>query len=294
MQIIHSIHEMQTIAKQLRKEGKTIGFVPTMGYLHEGHSTLLTRARMETEIVVLSVFVNPLQFGPNEDFDQYPRDIESDERIAQSVGVDYLFYPTSEGMYPTPLATKMMAVERIDVLCGKKREGHFDGVVTVLAKLFNIVLPEKVYMGMKDAQQVAVVQGLVDDYNIPVEIVPVETVRELDGLAKSSRNVYLTPEERQEAVMLSKSLKKAQEMIENGERTTASIVTFIKNEMAKHTSGTVDYIEIYSYPTLEQVERIDGRIIIALAVKFSKARLIDNTVFVVHSHIGEEVACSVQ
>jgi pantoate--beta-alanine ligase len=294
MQIIHSIRDMQSIAKQLRQEGKTIGFVPTMGYLHEGHATLLECARKENDIVVLSVFVNPLQFGPNEDFDQYPRDIEHDESVAKAVGVDYLFYPTSKEMYPTPLATKMIAVERIDVLCGKKREGHFDGVVMVLVKLFNIVLPERVYMGMKDAQQVAVVEGLVEDYNIPVEIVPVETVREQDGLAKSSRNVYLTAQERQEAVTLSRSLQRAKEMIVKGERNTNNIISFIEDEIVKITSGVVDYVEIYSYPTLKQVEQLEGRIIIALAVKFSKARLIDNTVFVVHSNIGEEVICSVQ
>ncbi|GGE56487.1 pantoate--beta-alanine ligase [Priestia taiwanensis] len=294
MRIIHSIHEMQTIAKDLHKEGKTIGFVPTMGYLHEGHATLLKQSRAENDIVVLSVFVNPLQFGPNEDFEQYPRDSERDESIAQSVGVNYLFYPTSTEMYPMPLATTMTAVDRVDVLCGAKREGHFDGVVTVLAKLFNIVLPDRVYMGMKDAQQVAVVQGLVDDYNIPVEIVRVPTVREEDGLAKSSRNVYLTDQERKEAVVLSRSLELAQEMIHSGETSAESIISFIEKEIVINTSGTVDYVEIYAYPTLKQVDVLEGQLIIALAVRFSKARLIDNTVFVVHANKGEEITCSVQ
>jgi pantoate--beta-alanine ligase len=281
MQIIHSIQEMQQIVLSLRSSGKQIGFVPTMGFLHEGHMTLLKKAREENDAVVLSIFVNPLQFGPNEDFDRYPRDIERDEQMARDVGVDYVFYPTVQEMYPAPLTTKITVVDRTDVLCGKQRPGHFDGVATVLLKLFNITIPHKAYFGMKDAQQVAVVQGLVQDYNIPVEIVPVETVREADGLAKSSRNVYLSEQEREQAPSLYKALQLAKQAIESGERNTSTVVNMVKRYIQEHTAGEIDYVELYSYPSLQPLDQIEGKIILALAVKFSKARLIDNLTFTV-------------
>ncbi|MBO9128218.1 pantoate--beta-alanine ligase [Bacillus sp. 165] len=281
MQIIHSIQEMQGLVLSLRSEGKQIGFVPTMGFLHEGHVTLLKAAREENDVVLLSIFVNPLQFGPNEDFDRYPRDIERDEQLAREAGVDYLFYPTVQEMYPNPLTTKITVVDRTDVLCGKKRPGHFDGVATVLLKLFNITIPHKAYFGMKDAQQVAVVQGLVEDYNIPVAIVPVDTVREADGLAKSSRNVYLSGEERKQAPLLYKALQLAKEAIESGEREASTVVNTVKGYIESNTAGEVDYVELYAYPSLQPLREIEGTVIIALAVKFSKARLIDNLIFTV-------------
>lgn len=278
MKVIETTKEMQDTIKSLKRKGKTIGFVPTMGYLHEGHLRLMKEAREQNDIVVASIFVNPTQFGPNEDFESYPRDFERDCRAASKVGVDYIFYPSIEEMYPKPLSIKLSAVDRTDVLCGASRPGHFDGVVTVLTKLFHIVLPDKVYFGMKDAQQVAVVESLISDYYFPIELIPVETVREEDGLAKSSRNVNLTEKERKEAPILYESLLLAKKLIESGERNKDYILSTVRNLIQENTSGLIDYIEIYSYPELKNIEQIKGKIIIALAVKFSKARLIDNIV----------------
>ncbi|MCL1989395.1 MAG: pantoate--beta-alanine ligase [Defluviitaleaceae bacterium] len=277
MEMITSASQMQSTCKQLTRSGKTIGFVPTMGYLHEGHLALMTKARKENDIVVISVFVNPLQFGPHEDLDQYPRDVEQDMELAKQVGVDYFFYPTVDEMYPKALTTKLTAITRVNALCGKKREGHFDGVVIVLMKLFNIVFPDRVYMGLKDAQQVAVVQGLVDDYQLPTRIIPIATVREGDGLAKSSRNVYLTDEERKLAPILYESLKKAERLIHLGERSADQVVACVKDELIK-TNAVIDYVDIYAYPTFERIEKLAGQLVLAVAVKFSQARLIDNVI----------------
>lgn len=277
MQIISSIQQIQLTCKMLCKQGGRIGFVPTMGYLHEGHLALMKQAREENEIVVASIFVNPLQFGPNEDFERYPRDLERDTQLASDAGVDFLFTPAVEEMYPHPMTTKLTVIQRNDVLCGRKREGHFDGVATVLLKLFHLVMPDNVYMGTKDAQQVAVVQGLVDDYHIPVKIISVPTVREADGLAKSSRNVYLTKAEREQAPTLYKSLLQAKELIENGERNPDNILAHIRQLLEK-IQGEIDYIELYHYPSLQEVSSIRGTVIIAIAVKFSQARLIDNVI----------------
>lgn len=281
MQIISHITEIQQIALKLRVAGKTIGFVPTMGYLHEGHATLLQQAREENDIVILSVFVNPLQFGPNEDFDRYPRDIERDERVAKEAGADYLFYPSVTEMYPSKRTTTITVTSRTDVLCGQKRPGHFDGVATVLVKLFNITMPHRAYFGLKDAQQVAIVQGLVSDYNIPVTIVPVNTVREEDGLAKSSRNVYLSEAERAQAPNLYKALQLAGQAIANGERNPSVIRSIVEEQIVTQTDGEIDYVSIYSYPELEELDVLQGTVILAIAVKFSRARLIDNLVLTV-------------
>ncbi|KFN01885.1 pantoate--beta-alanine ligase [Bacillus clarus] len=276
MKIITTVQHMQQITSELRASGKEIGFVPTMGYLHEGHATLLRKAREENEVVILSVFVNPLQFGPNEDLDRYPRDIDRDETIAKENGVDYLFYPSVEEMYPVEQTTTVEVVKRTDVLCGKQRPGHFAGVATVLMKLFNITMPTRAYFGMKDAQQVAVIEGFVNDFNIPVTIVPVDIVREEDGLAKSSRNVYLSQGEREEAPQLYRSLCIAEERIEAGERNPEIITNLAKEHIEKYTKGTVDYADLYAYPSLTVVENLEGRIILAIAVKFENVRLIDN------------------
>ncbi|MBA2875062.1 pantoate--beta-alanine ligase [Thermaerobacillus caldiproteolyticus] len=276
MIVITKISDMQKIMNEYRLERKTIGFVPTMGYLHEGHATLLREARRQNDIVVLSVFVNPLQFGPNEDFERYPRDIKRDEQIAQEAGVDVLFYPDVTEMYPRPLSVQVVVRERVDVLCGKSRPGHFDGVATVLTKLFNIVMPTRAYFGMKDAQQVAVVDGLIRDFHFPIELISVPTVREEDGLAKSSRNVYLSDEERKEAPALYEALQKAKIAIENGERNPAAICSLIEDHIKTNTHAVIDYVEVYSYPDLTPLQRLSGRIIIALAVRFTNARLIDN------------------
>ncbi|WP_299094144.1 pantoate--beta-alanine ligase [uncultured Metabacillus sp.] len=268
-ELIKQIHEYKT--KQ-----KSIGFVPTMGYLHEGHIKLLEEARKVNDIVVLSIFVNPLQFGPNEDFDSYPRNPKRDEELARQAGADLLFLPSVTEMYPEKPSYTVTVLSRVNVLCGKSREGHFDGVATVLTKLFNLIKPDRAYFGMKDAQQVAVVDGLIQEFHFPIELVPVATVREEDGLAKSSRNVYLTELERKQAPAIYRSLLAAKEKIAHGERDKEKIKTTISLTISKETDGMIDYVEILSYPGMEEINSICGKIIIAVAVKFTKARLIDN------------------
>ncbi|RIW33124.1 pantoate--beta-alanine ligase [Bacillus salacetis] len=277
MQKMTNISSVQEYLLSEKRQGKKIGFVPTMGFLHEGHLTLAEAARKENDIVVMSIFVNPLQFGPNEDFESYPRNPERDAALAASAGVDILFFPEADEMY-SGSSIKMHVTERTDVLCGSRRTGHFDGVVTVVSKLFNIIGPDNAYFGLKDAQQVAVIEGLVHDLNFPVNIVRVPTVREEDGLAKSSRNVYLSETERAEAPVLYSSLKDAESLIEEGKSIPQTIISHIQNRINSETSGTVDYIEIYSFPELEDIHSLQGEFIIALAVKFQKARLIDNII----------------
>ena len=279
MKVITTIKELQQVIQRTKKQQNTIGFVPTMGFLHEGHCALLKQARNENDIVVLSIFVNPLQFGPTEDLDRYPRDFDQDQKVAEKIGVDYLFHPSVSEMYPYEPSVTLTVNKRTDVLCGASRPGHFDGVATVLTKLFHIVQPDKVYFGKKDAQQVAVVHGLVTDFNFPLEIITVDTVREEDGLAKSSRNVYLTAQERVEAPILYQSLQKAVEMIHDGETDPDRLISSIEDMIRTETSGEIDYVSILSYPQLEKVEQItENDMIIAIAVKFSKARLIDNII----------------
>ena len=279
MKIVNTIKELQELVKYEKTQHHSIGFVPTMGFLHEGHRALLIKARQENEIVVLSVFVNPLQFGPNEDLANYPRDFDRDQKVAEEEGVDIIFHPSVEEMYPNELSVTMKVHKRTDVLCGQSRPGHFDGVVTVLTKLFHLVQPNKVYFGKKDAQQVAVVDSLVNDLNFPLQIMAVDTVREQDGLAKSSRNVYLTEEERAEAPVLYRSLQRGLELIKAGEKNPETVISCILDMIHTETRGKVDYVSLLSYPNLEKMAVIKGDYIIALAVKFSKARLIDNVIF---------------
>jgi pantoate--beta-alanine ligase len=288
MRVITTIKEMQAEIKKIKSQSKSIGFVPTMGFLHEGHLTLLNKARLENDSVVLSIFVNPLQFGPTEDYSTYPRDFTRDQSLAECEGVDIIFYPSVEEMYPHSSSVRVIVQERTDVLCGKSRPGHFDGVTTVLTKLFNIVLPTRAYFGIKDAQQVAVVEGLISDFNFPIELIPVDIVREEDGLAKSSRNVNLMPEERSQAVVLFKSLTAAKKAIEGGEQNPQTIKDLVSDMIGSETHGQIDYVEIYSYPQLKEIENLEGTCIIALAVKFSKVRLIDNIILDATQGIGGE------
>ncbi|MBC1884081.1 pantoate--beta-alanine ligase [Listeria seeligeri] len=277
MQIIRNRQTLIDAITEQKKSNKTIGFVPTMGFLHEGHMTLVSHARKENNCVVMSVFVNPTQFGPNEDFDAYPRDEAHDAKFAEAGGVDILFIPTVEEMYPAELATKLHVEKRVSVLDGADREGHFDGVVTVLTKLFHLVSPDNAYFGQKDAQQVAVVSGLVDDYFFPVNLRVIATVREQDGLAKSSRNVYLSDLERKEAPVIHAALTLGRNLIEAGETNESKIIqqmTAKINEQTAHEK--IAYLAIYSYPEFTQVTDWTKGIIIAAAVKYSKARLIDN------------------
>ncbi|WP_330995261.1 pantoate--beta-alanine ligase [Staphylococcus pseudintermedius] len=281
-QRITSIQEMQQLARQFHREGKSIGFVPTMGALHDGHLTMMRQSTEDNDITVVSVFVNPLQFGPNEDFDAYPRQIDEDEAMVSQIDVDYVFYPSVEEMYPGEIGTHVTVGRLAKVLEGALRPGHFDGVVTVVNKLFNIVQPDVAYFGKKDAQQLVIVEQMVRDFNHPVKIVGVDIVREADGLAKSSRNVYLTVEERQEAVHLRQSLTLAQSLYDAGERESSVIINKVTQYLETHTSGQVQEVAVYSYPELREQAHIEGRIFISLAVKFTQARLIDNII------IGDE------
>lgn len=275
MKIIRSI---QTMMKEVANVNKKIGFVPTMGFLHDGHLSLVKEAKQENDIVVMSIFVNPLQFGPNEDFEQYPRDEQQDAKVAEQHGVDILFLPTVDDMYPNEMGIKMTINQGTDVLCGRSRPGHFDGVITVLTKLFHIVQPNNAYFGLKDAQQFAVVNTLVTQLDFPVQLVGLPTVREEDGLAKSSRNVYLSEIERKEATSLYSGLKLGQKLIVDGIKNPATIITEVKKFISNNTSGKIDYIELLSFPKLKSITTINQQVILAVAVKFSNARLIDNII----------------
>ncbi len=281
MKIIRSISEMQQTAEALRREGQRIGFVPTMGYLHEGHLSLLRKAKNLSDATVLSIFVNPTQFAPNEDLERYPRDFERDEHLARQEGCDLLFYPSEGEMYPKPYRTFVTVDEITRVLCGKSRPTHFRGVTTVVTKLFHIVKPHLAVFGQKDAQQAIVIRQMVRDLNFDVEIVVEPIVREPDGLALSSRNVYLSPEERREATLLYKSLMAAKDCIENGERDAARVRQKIVDMLAKAKTARVDYVEIVDTRDLKPLQELRGEILVALAVYFGQTRLIDNVMLTV-------------
>ncbi|MCG7339184.1 pantoate--beta-alanine ligase [Staphylococcus sp. ACRSN] len=276
--IITTIKEMMELTQKWRENGLQIGFVPTMGALHEGHLTMMEQSISNNDITVISVFVNPLQFGPDEDFDAYPRNIPSDVEKAESIGVDYIFHPSESEMYPTKPTIQVSAGRLSTVLEGAQRPGHFDGVVTVVNKLFNIVRPHCAYFGKKDAQQLAIIEQMVIDFNHPITIKGVDIVRETDGLARSSRNIYLTEEERQQAPHLYQSLKLAHQMYIDGERESDKIIAAACDYLKMHTEGEIETFAIYSYPELVEQQNISGDIFISLAVKFSKARLIDNII----------------
>jgi pantoate--beta-alanine ligase len=277
MKIINTPVEMQQVTQTLRRAGKRIGFVPTMGYLHTGHLSLVQIARENADSVVASIFVNPAQFGPNEDLSAYPRDFARDEKLCREAGVDWLFYPTPENVYLSGHSIWIDEESLSGVLCGASRPGHFRGVCTVVAKLLNMVLPDFMVLGEKDAQQLRVLRRMVRDLNFPVEIISGPTVREVDGLAMSSRNKYLTPTERKEAVCLFQSLEIARALFAAGERNAEKIKATMYTVIEK-TSGQIDYIELVDNETLQVVKIIEKQVLVALAVKFSGARLIDNVV----------------
>lgn len=273
MLILQTVIELKEWVRDTKKAGKTIGLVPTMGFLHEGHLSLVEKAKAENDKVVMSIFVNPAQFGPNEDFDRYPRDLKRDQELAEGAGTDVIFAPSVEEMYPRESQIQLSAGAQADVLCGAKRPGHFDGVLKVVTKLFHLVEADLAYFGQKDAQQLAIIESLVADYNFPMAIRRGETVREDDGLAKSSRNVYLSATERNEAPYLRKALKMGEELFLQGQNPIEPMTAYL----TEHTSGIIDYIELLDYPTLTTTIQQDA--ILALAVKFEKARLIDNIIF---------------
>lgn len=277
--LIKEITELRKLIKSWKKEGLSIGFVPTMGALHEGHESLIKRAVKENDKVVVSVFVNPTQFGPNEDYDSYPRDIEKDLELCKNADSSVVFNPEPNEMYYDNKSTTVSVANLTSVLCGSKRPGHFDGVCLVVSKFLNIVTPDRAYFGQKDAQQVAVIRRMVRDLNVDVEIVACEIIREEDGLAKSSRNIYLSKEERKSALVLSRSLKIAREALISGERNADFIKKAMIEEINKEPLAKIDYVEIVDSESLENVNTIENNILIPIAVYIGKTRLIDNFTF---------------
>lgn len=276
MQIITSIADMQSHADFLRRAGKRIGFVPTMGFLHEGHLSLMRQARQENDSVAASIFVNPTQFGPKEDLDRYPRDADGDRKKCETADVDILFMPTAAGMYPEKPSV-FVTVEGIsDILEGAIRPGHFRGVATVVAKLFNIIRPHKAYFGQKDFQQCAVIRRMVTELNLGVEIVVLPTVRESDGLAMSSRNSYLDPEQRQKATCLFRALTAGEELIKSGVREPDKIKQKMRAVLLREKGVEVDYVEIVDADGLAPLEKAAGRMVLLVAVRLGSVRLIDN------------------
>lgn len=276
MYMIETIDELRQYVKITRQSGKTIGYVATMGYLHEGHLSLVQTARAQSDIVVVSIFVNPLQFGPNEDYEDYPRDLKRDQLLLENNGCDVLFAPSVSEMYPRPMATFVELPELSDKLCGRTRPIHFRGVATVVCKLLNIVQPDAAYFGQKDGQQVAVIRRMVDDLNLPVRIVSVPIVREADGLAKSSRNIYLTEAERPHATVLYRALRAAAEEIVAGDRSVAAIIHRMAVTISAEPGVRLDYAEVVDTATLQRADTIEGDLMLAVAAFIGRARLIDN------------------
>jgi len=279
MELITTVSAMQSISRKSGAEGKSIGFVPTMGFLHEGHLSLIKIARRMSDIVVVSIFVNPTQFGPNEDLDRYPRDLERDKALCESCGADFLFFPPVEEMYVPDASVYVDESELSTGLCGASREGHFSGVLTVVAKLFNMVDPDVAVFGQKDAQQAAVIKRMVRDLNFPIEIVVAPIVREADGLAMSSRNTFLKPAERQQALWLNKSLLLAESMVEKGENERCAVESAMRSLLAENAPRVdLEYIAVVDSTSLTPQKTIGAGTLIALAARVGNTRLIDNIV----------------
>jgi len=276
VKIVKGVAEMQRMAEEIRRSDRKIGFVPTMGYLHEGHLSLIRRARQLSQVVVVSIFVNPMQFGPQEDLADYPRDLSRDTRLSQKAGCDILFIPPVEEMYPPGYCSYIQVQGLTEVLCGAARPGHFRGVTTVVTKLFNMVKPHLAVFGQKDAQQAIVVRRMVQDLNQDLEIVIAPTVREPDGLAMSSRNEYLTPQERAAAPVLYNALEWARTCIQAGERQAEVLTKGMTEMIAGEKTAQIEYIAIVDAEKLQPVNILDGQVLIAVAVQFGRARLIDN------------------
>lgn len=280
MKLVKTVAELREEIATAKLAGKTIGLVPTMGALHEGHASLIKAANMENDFVVVSVFVNPTQFGPNEDLEAYPRTLDADCKLAESMGADIVFAPSAKEMYPSEDMTWVEVTGNVTkVLCGRSRPIHFRGVTTVVSKLFNLAQPDRAYFGQKDAQQVEVLKRMVKDlfFNLQLRIMPI--VREADGLAKSSRNTYLSASEHEAALVLSRSLKKAQERFAAGERDAAVLTEAVRAEIAAEPMSDIDYVEIYRLPELQPVDGpLTGSNLLAVAVKFGTTRLIDNVI----------------
>lgn len=279
MKVVKTIKEVREQVNAWRKEGLTVGLVPTMGYLHEGHQSLIRKSVEQNDRTVVSVFVNPIQFGPNEDLEAYPRDLNRDMQAVEEAGGNLIFNPEPSEMYPSHFTSFIDTTETTELLCGAVRPIHFRGVCTVVGKLFNIVKPDRAYFGQKDAQQLATIRRFVRDLDFDIEIVPCPIIREEDGLAKSSRNTYLNPAERQAALILSKSLKLGQQAIEAGERNAETIINIIKTNLQTEPLARVDYVEVVDFANIQRVDKIEGETLVAIAVYIGKTRLIDNFIW---------------
>jgi pantoate--beta-alanine ligase len=276
MDIIESVQEMSRLTRELRRAGQTIGFVPTMGFLHEGHLSLVREAKKENDRVVVSIFVNPTQFGPGEDYEEYPRDLEGDAEKLRVIGIDYIFNPEVADMYPEGYNSFVEVSGITEVLCGKSRPGHFRGVTTVVTKLFNIIQPDRAYFGQKDFQQLMVIKKMVRELNIPVEVKGLPIIREEDGLARSSRNKYLDNRERAAATALYHSLMRARELYQKGIKDTSRIKKEVIDLISSEPLARIDYVEIVDPDTLQEIKRVKEQALVALAVYIGKTRLIDN------------------
>lgn len=278
MKLIKSIPKLRRHIQDFKNRSQKIGFIPTMGYLHKGHLSLIKKSVQENDITIISIFVNPTQFGPQEDYARYPRDLKRDFRLAEKEGVDILFYPSVQEMYPVGYCTSVIVKGLSDVLCGKSRPGHFEGVATVCNKLFNIIQPDRAYFGQKDAQQAVIIKQMVQDLNMPLKIRVQPIVREKDGLALSSRNLYLSKKEREQARVLYKSLEEAKRLFESGERNCYKIKRKVRNMISKMDRASLDYVEIVDIEKLKPLVNIKQAALLALAVWFGKTRLIDNII----------------
>lgn len=276
MEIIRTINELRNKLNEKRNEGKTIGFVPTMGYLHEGHLSLIKESSRNNDVTVVSIFVNPIQFGPSEDLDKYPRDLSRDEMVATKGNADFIFAPTTAEMYDNSFSTYVEPTLTSVNLCGVTRPTHFRGVCTVVLKLFNIVKPNRAYFGQKDAQQLATIRRMVNDLNVDIEIIGCPIIREEDGLAKSSRNVYLSNDERKAALVLSKSLSYGKELIINGLRDSNKLIEEIKNKINEEKLARIDYVEVVDNLLCQKLDVLKGEVLVAIAVYIGNTRLIDN------------------
>lgn len=278
MKISGKIDEVRAQVKEWKKQGLSVALVPTMGYLHEGHKSLMERARKENDKVVVSIFVNPMQFGPNEDLESYPRDLDRDSKICEAAGVDLIFHPEVEEMYGPDFHAYVDMHTLPEKLCGASRPVHFRGVQTVVSKLFHIVPADRAYFGQKDAQQLAIIRRMVMDLNFDIEIIGCPIIREEDGLAKSSRNTYLSEEERKQAVILNQSLEAAMDAINAGEKDAAKVKQIIIDKLHTCPLAKIDYVEVVSFDTIQPIEKVEGAVLIAIAVYIGTTRLIDNRI----------------
>ena len=278
MKISGKIDEVRAQVKEWKKQGLSVALVPTMGYLHEGHKSLMERARKENDKVVVSIFVNPMQFGPNEDLESYPRDLDRDSKICEAAGVDLIFHPEVEEMYGPDFHAYVDMHTLPEKLCGASRPVHFRGVQTVVSKLFHIIPADRAYFGQKDAQQLAIIRRMVIDLNFDIEIIGCPIIREEDGLAKSSRNTYLSEEERKQAVILNQSLEAAMDAINAGEKDAAKVKQIIIDKLHTCPLAKIDYVEVVSFDTIQPIEKVEGAVLIAIAVYIGTTRLIDNRI----------------